>query len=82
MAKKARGKRVYKASKKRFKRAAKRRHVYNPQTGRIGGRAAHAQSRLEVLTKKYQDQGLPLEEARQRARSEMRDNPRGDWRGG
>jgi hypothetical protein len=38
--------------------------------------------RFAMLAKKYQDQGLPLEEARQRARAEMRDNPRGDWRGG
>jgi hypothetical protein len=60
----------------------KARRVYNPQTGKIGGRAANAQPRLDALTKKYQDQGLPLEEARQRARAEMRDNTRGDWRDG
>jgi hypothetical protein len=82
MAKKAQPTKRYRAKPTRRKKLARRRHVYNPQTGRIGGRAAPAEFRLERLTKKYQDEGLPLEEARQRARNEMRDNPRGDWRGG
>jgi len=81
MTRKVRPKRVRKAAGKKQKRT-KQRRVYNPQTGKIGGRAAHALPRLDALTKKYQEQGLPLEEARQRARSEMRDNPRGDWRDG
>jgi hypothetical protein len=86
LAKKTKAKKTYKVrGRPKRKRAPTKswgRHVYDPQTGRIGGRAAHAQSRLEALTKKYQDDGLPLEEARQRARAKMRDNPRGDWRDG
>jgi hypothetical protein len=84
MAKKAKGKRSKKAPRHAARKTVHRtvrRHVFDPQTGRIGGRAAHAQIRLEALTKKYQAAGMPLEEARQRARNELRDNPRKDWRG-
>lgn len=80
MAKKARQDKRYKA--KAGKRRKRAKGVYNPQTARITGRAAGGLERLQALTKKYQDEGLPLEEARQRARSEMRDNPRKDWRAG
>jgi hypothetical protein len=59
-----------------------RRYVYNPQTGRVGGRAAQAMPRLDELTKKYIDEGLPADQARDRARAELRVHNRGDWRGG
>ena len=42
-----------------------------------------ALNRLKALTKKYQDEGLPLLEAHRRAVTEMRDNPpKEDWPGG
>ena len=42
-----------------------------------------ALNRLKALTKKYQDEGLPLLEAHRRAVTEMRDNPpKEDWQGG
>ena len=55
---------------------------YNHNTGKLSGREVNAQKRLEALAAKYQADGLPEEEARERARNEMRDNPRNDWRDG
>jgi hypothetical protein len=80
MAKKAKQARRYK--KGGVRRKAKRARRYNPQTGKPTGRAVGALARLEALTKKYQDQGMTLEAARQRAIDEMRDNTRRDWREG
>ena len=34
---------------------------------------------LDELTKKYMDQGLPADQARERARAELRANNREDW---
>ena len=34
---------------------------------------------LDELTKKYMDQGLPADRARERARAELRANNREDW---
>ena len=45
-------------------------------------REERALKRLEVLTAKYVDEGMPEPEAKERALAEMRDNPRGDWRAG
>jgi hypothetical protein len=55
---------------------------YNHNTGKLSGREVKAQKRLEMLTAKYQADGVSEDEARERARNEMRDNPRGDWRNG
>jgi hypothetical protein len=82
MAKKARPAKRYKSKTGRRRKRVKSRRVYNPQTGRITGRAAGGLERLQALTKKYQDEGLPLEEAHRRAITELRENPRKDWRGG
>jgi len=57
-------------------------HGYNPHTGKPTGRAIGAQERLEKLAAKYEAEGLSAPEARARAREEMRDNPRKDWRVG
>jgi hypothetical protein len=67
---------------KKSVRKSKARKKYNPQTGKITGRAVGAQERLEALAKKYQAEGMELQDARQRAREEMRNNPRKDWRAG
>jgi hypothetical protein len=34
---------------------------------------------LDELTKKYMDQGLPADQAQERARAELRANNREDW---
>ena len=56
--------------------------AYNPQTGRLTGRAVGAQERLEKLTAKYMAEGMSASDARNRAREEMRANGRKDWRAG
>jgi len=55
---------------------------YNPHTGRLTGRAVGAQERLDKLAERYVAEGMSLAEARARAREEMRDNGRKDWRTG
>jgi hypothetical protein len=64
------------------KRSKSKGKSYDWQTGRLTGRAVGAQERLDDLAEKYQAAGMPPEEARQRARSEMRSNPHRDWRKG
>jgi hypothetical protein len=66
--------------KRRKKKAAGK--AYNQQTGQITERAAKAQARLEARIKKLQNDGMTLETVRRRARDEMRDNPKPDWRRG
>jgi hypothetical protein len=66
----------------RFPRSKKAAPRYNPQTGKLTGRAIKAQERLDALTQKYQAEGMAAQDARQRAREELRSNPRRDWRGG
>ena len=39
----------------------------------------HRAEPLDELTKKYMDQGLPSDQARERARAELRANNREDW---
>jgi hypothetical protein len=58
------------------KRKAKGGSSYNPQTGRLTHRAVGAQKRLDDLAEEYIAQGIPADQARQRARMEMRDNPK------
>ncbi len=53
---------------------------YNPQTGKLTGREIKAQKRLDELTAQYQASGLSEADARERARKELRDNARKDWR--
>jgi hypothetical protein len=55
---------------------------WNQNSGKLSGREVKAQQRLEALTTKYQSEGLTEAEARDRARNELRDNPRSDWRAG
>jgi len=66
----------------RKSRAPKFKKAYNPQTGRLTGRAVGAQERLEKLAAKYVVEGMSASDARNRAREEMRANPRKDWRAG
>jgi hypothetical protein len=47
---------------------------YNPQTGRLTGRAVGGQERLERLAEQYVAEGMTASEARTRAREELRDN--------
>ena len=67
-----------KTSRKKFKKFP----AYNPQTGRLTGRAVGAQERMEKLAAHYVTQGLSPSDARNRAREEMRANPLKDWRVG
>jgi hypothetical protein len=69
------------AAKKTTKRRSKKR-AYNQQTGQLTGRARPAQERLEALTQQYMQDGMDAASARQRARDDMRDNPKMDWRRG
>jgi hypothetical protein len=71
-----------KIAKKRSMAKKAKSKRYNPQTGRPTGRAIGAQERLEKLAAKYEAEGMSAPDARNRARMEMRDNPRKDWRGG
>jgi hypothetical protein len=64
------------------KKSARKTKSYNPQTGKLTGRAIGAQQRLDTLAERYQSEGMSAEDARQRARDEMRNNPRRDWRHG
>ena len=84
MAKKVRtAKRLKRKPPKRLKRRSHAvRRAYNPQTGKLTGRGAHAMPRLEALTQKYIEAGMPADEARQRARADLRSGGRGDWRDG
>jgi hypothetical protein len=56
--------------------APKRRMIAHRPTGRSIG----ALERRDKLIEKYMQQGMSPEDARTRAVSEMRDNPRMDWR--
>ena len=38
--------------------------------------------KISELAEKYEKEGMSKEEARERATTELRDNPRSDWRGG
>jgi hypothetical protein len=85
MASKKTGSRVVKKTRSKTtkrKSAARKAKSYNPQTGKLTGRAIGAEKRLEMLTQRYQSEGMSAQDARQRARDEMRDNPRRDWRQG
>ncbi len=53
---------------------------YNQQTGKLTGKEIEAQKRLEELAAKYQAEGLSEADAREKAKKEMRDNARADWR--
>jgi hypothetical protein len=55
---------------------------YNPNTGKLSRRESKAQKQLEAMTIQYQAQGMSEADARERARKEMRDNARADWRAG
>jgi hypothetical protein len=52
-------------------RARKAKRACKPQ--------CHRTEPLDELTKKYMDQGLPADQARERARAELRANNREDW---
>jgi hypothetical protein len=45
-------------------------------------RTVKAMKRLDDLIKKYEAEGMSNEDATNRAREEMADNDRGDWRAG
>jgi hypothetical protein len=64
------------------KSAAKKSRPYDIHTGKPTGREVSAMQRLEKLTEKYVAEGMSLAEARNRAKAEMRSNPRMDWRAG
>jgi hypothetical protein len=70
---------AFKTTAPKAKKGAAR---YNPQTGKLTGRAASAQERLEQLAEQYQADGMSIQDARQRARDVMRNNPKMDWRRG
>jgi hypothetical protein len=67
-------------SAKKSKKAKASRPGYDIHTGKPTGRDASAMQRLEKLTEKYVAEGMSLAEARQKAKAEMRANPRMDWR--
>ncbi len=46
----------------------------------LHGRDKKALKRLEELTEMYVAEGMAKDDAKQRARDEMRNNPRRDWR--
>ena len=76
------GKKAYKAKKLTIKRA-KLKSGYNPQTGRLTGRAKPAQKRLDKRAEQLMTRdGLSAPEAKAIARAEMRGNPKMDWRRG
>jgi hypothetical protein len=60
--------------KRQFKTGAKQ------QSGRPSGREVGAQIRVEKLAAEYVAQGASPDEARARAREELRANPSRDWR--
>jgi hypothetical protein len=60
--------------KRQFKTGAKQ------QSGRLRGREVGAQIRVEKLAAEYVAQGASPDEARARARQELRANSREDWR--
>jgi hypothetical protein len=62
--------------------AKKKKKGYNTQTGKPTRRDKRAMKRLEELTEKYVAKGMSQKEARDLARTEMRANPRKDWRAG
>jgi hypothetical protein len=67
-------------AKKSKPKARASRPGYDIHTGKPTGRDASAMQRLEKLTEKYVAEGMSLAEARNKARAEMRANPRMDWR--
>jgi hypothetical protein len=75
-------KRRSKAKKAAAKKTTRKRKTYNPQTGQLTGREVGAQVRLEQLAEEYIAEGMTPENARNRAREVMRDNPKRDWRRG
>jgi len=48
----------------------------------LSNRETKANKRLEVLVAKLVAEGMPENEAKEKALAEMRDNGRGDWRNG
>lgn len=48
----------------------------------LHSREAKALERLKRLAAQYEAEGMSAAEAEERARQEMRDNGRGDWRAG
>jgi hypothetical protein len=55
---------------------------FNPQAGRLTGRDAQAQKRLEDRAAQLKASGVSDEDAHKQARAEMGDNPRKYWRNG
>jgi hypothetical protein len=55
---------------------------YIASTGKLTGREAKAKKRLDALIASHVGNGMTEAEARERAISEMRDNPTQDWRKG
>ncbi|OAJ67437.1 hypothetical protein [Gluconobacter cerinus] len=49
---------------------------------KLSRRTQKAEERLAALAAKYEAEGLDAEAAREKARLEMADNARGDWRAG
>ena len=72
---------VAKRARKVSARKAKSR-AYNPQTGRLTGRAVAASTRRDRLTQTYMAEGMDAQTARERALAEMRSGGRKDWRDG
>jgi len=68
--------------RRKMVKSAKKGRAYDIHTGKPTGREVSAMQRLEKLTEKYVAEGMSLAEARQRAKAEMRANPRMDWRAG
>jgi len=71
-----------KTAPKRRAKAAPKGRAYDIHSGKPTGREVSAMQRLEKLTEKYVAEGMSLAEARNRAKAEMRSNPRMDWRAG
>jgi hypothetical protein len=55
---------------------------YNQNMGKLSGREIAAKKRLDALAAQYVLEGMSEADANERARKEMRDNPRADWRNG
>jgi uncharacterized protein YoaH (UPF0181 family) len=71
-----------KVKAKTAKKTIKKRRAYNPQIGQLTHSEVKAQARLEKLAKDYMGDGMTSGNARARAREELRDSARRDWRRG
>jgi hypothetical protein len=56
--------------------------TWTASTARLSGREIKANKRLEKRIAELEATGLSRAAARKKARDEMRDNPRKDWRAG